>query len=87
MTLEQFKSETRLTRGRLTGMDEALETIYNDGIELLRLLCYKNKQMGIANIAELTKLSEINQINWYQWLESKGFKAQKNEMELKLLTY
>lgn len=87
MNLEEFKSETRLTRGRLSNMDEELDTIYNDGILLLRLLCYKNKQMGIANIAELTKLTEIQQLNWYKWLESKGFKATKNEMELKLVSY
>jgi|SaaInlV_120m_DNA_4_1040238.scaffolds.fasta_scaffold45967_2 hypothetical protein len=84
MTAEEFKKETRLTRGRLTNLDKELNLIYYEGIEELQLLCYKNKQMGIVNIAELTYLPISGQEQWYEWLSEKGFKATKNEMELKL---
>jgi len=87
MTKIEFKTETRLARGKLSKLDGELDTIYNDGIVELRELCYKNKQMGITNIAELTKLDAKDQKNWFVWLSAKGFKATKNEMELKIDSY
>ena len=82
MTLEQFKIETRLTRGRLSKLDSELDKIYTDGIPELRDLCISSKQMGIRNISELTHLTHEEQYEWYDWLAAKGFKASRNEIEL-----
>jgi len=84
MTKEQFRQEVRNTRGKLTNFDVYMDKIYDDGIPELRDLCINNKQMGIKNISELTNLSYDEQFEWYDWLKDKGFKATKNELELKI---
>lgn len=82
MTLEQFKTEVRQTRGRLRDMDNCMDMIFNDGIPELRDLCINSKQMGIRNISELTHLTHEEQYEWYDWLAAKGFKANRNEVEI-----
>ena len=82
MTLEQFKTEVRQTRGRLRDMDNCMDMIFNDGIPELRDLCISSKQMGIRNISELTHLTHEEQYEWYDWLAAKGFKANRNEVEI-----
>ena len=84
MKLNEFKEETRRVRGMLKGMDVYLDKIYREGIIELRDLCINNKQMGIKNISELTNLTHSEQYEWYEWISAKGFKASKNEMELKI---
>jgi len=84
MTKEQFRDKVRETRGKLSNMDNYMDKIYDDGIPELRDLCINNKQMGIKNISELTNLSYDEQFEWYDWLKAKGFKATKNELELKI---
>ena len=84
MTKEQFKQEVRLVRGKLSKLDSELDKIYTDGISELRDLCINSKQMGIKNISELTNLTFSEQYEWYEWIVAKGFKATKNEMELKI---
>ena len=82
MTLEQFKIEVRQTRGRLRDMDNCMDMIFDNGILELRDLCINSKQMGIRNISELTHLTYEEQYEWYDWLAAKGFKANRNEIEL-----
>ncbi len=84
MKLNEFKDETRRVRGTLKGMDVYLDKIYREGIIELRDLCINSKQMGIKNISELTNLTLSEQYEWYEWISAKGFKASKNEMELKI---
>ena len=82
MTKEQFKTEVRQTRGRLRDMDNCMDMIFDNGILELRDLCINSKQMGIRNISELTHLTHEEQYEWYDWLAAKGFKANRNEIEL-----
>ena len=82
MTKEQFKIEVRQTRGRLRDMDNCMDMIFDNGIPELRDLCINSKQMGIRNISELTHLTHEEQYEWYDWLAAKGFKANRNEVEL-----
>ena len=82
MTKEQFKTEVRQTRGRLRDMDNCMDMIFDNGILELRDLCINSKQMGIRNISELTHLTHEEQYEWYDWLAAKGFKANRNEVEL-----
>ena len=82
MTKEQFKTEVRQTRGRLRDMDNCMDMIFDNGIPELRYLCTDSKQMGIRNISELTHLTHEEQYEWYDWLAAKGFKANRNEVEL-----
>ena len=84
MKLNEFKDETRRVRGTLKDMDVYLDKIYKEGIIELRDLCINSKQMGIKNISELTNLTLSEQYEWYEWISAKGFKATKNEMELKI---
>ena len=82
MTKEQFKAEVRQARGRLRDMDNCMDMIFDNGIPELRDLCINSKQMGIRNISELTHLTHEEQYEWYDWLAAKGFKANRNEVEL-----
>jgi hypothetical protein len=84
MKLNEFKEEVRRVRGTLKDMDVYLDKIYREGIMELRDLCINSKQMGIKNISELTNLTFSEQFEWYEWIVAKGFKATKNELELKI---
>ena len=84
MKLNEFKEEVRRVRGTLKGMDVYLAKIHREGIMELRDLCINSKQMGIKNISKLTHLTREEQYEWYEWIAAKGFKATKNEMELKI---
>ena len=84
MKLNEFKEEVRRVRGTLKDMDVYLDKIHREGIMELRDLCINSKQMGIKNISELTNLTFSEQFEWYEWISAKGFRATKNEMELKI---
>ena len=84
MKLNEFKEEVRRVRGTLKDMDVYLDRIHREGIMELRDLCINSKQMGIKNISELTNLTFSEQFEWYEWISAKGFRATKNEMELKI---
>lgn len=89
MTRKDFIEKVQDVRGGLKRAKEValMEIIYDDGIHELRELAYGQKQMGIKNIAELTKLQPLDQYGLFKWLHAKGFKATKNEMELKVGSY
>ena len=84
MKLNEFKEEVRRVRGMLKDMDVYLDKIHREGIMELRDLCINSKQMDIKNISELTNLTFSEQYEWYEWIAAKGFKATKNELELKI---
>ena len=85
MTLDEFKLEMRLCRGKLKDMDKDLSLIYNLGIKELRDFALTKKLMGVSNIAELSLLDQNQQRLFCSWIASKHWKAEKNEIELKFL--
>ena len=87
MTKSEFVKAVQDCRGGLKSQKyvDLMGDIYDNGIPSLRALCYRQKQMGIENFADVANLSEKSQLGWYHWLEPKGFKAPKNELELKYI--
>ena len=84
MTLQQFKTETRLSRGKLTNHDQDLEDIYTLGVPGLVYFTMDRKLMGIANIAHIAQRPKEYQVKFLTWMADKGWKATKNELELRL---
>ncbi len=82
MTLNKFKTEVRLNRGKLTNYDQELEDIYNLGIIELAYFTIEKKLMGIRNIAWVASQPMTYQEKFLKWMAEKGWKATANEIDL-----
>jgi len=82
MTLDEFKTELRLRRGKLTKFDEDIETIYTEGTAELAYFALNKKLMGIHNIAWVAVQSKAYQKRFTDWMADKHWKAEKNELDL-----
>lgn len=60
---------------------QALRNIYRNGIPRMRVVCAK-KQMGIKNIEQRCTLSRLRQEMFCNWMDTKKWKATKNEIDL-----
>ena len=60
---------------------QALRNIYRNGIKRMRHVCAK-KQMGIKNIEQRSTLSKLKQVGFCNWMDTKKWKATKNEIDL-----
>ena len=59
----------------------SLKTIYRTGIPRMRIVCAK-KQMGIRNIEQRCTLSKERQEAFCDWMDTKKWKASRNEIDL-----
>jgi hypothetical protein len=82
MTLDEFKLQVRLNRGKLTKHDEDLETIFMFGIDELIQFTLEKKLMGVKNIASVALLPTSEQVGFCSFMAEKEWKANKNELEL-----
>ena len=60
---------------------QSLRNIYRNGIPRMRIVCAK-KQMGIRNIEQRCTLSRSRQVKFCDWMDTKAWKATKNEIDL-----
>ena len=82
MTLEEFKNEMRLNRGKLTKYDTDLEVIYDSGTTDLVNFALNKKLMGVHNISWIAIQSYGYQIKFTTWMADKNWKASKEELDL-----
>ena len=82
MLFEEFKAQMRANRGKLTRHDEDLATIYVGGTDALIDFALNKKLMGVKNIAWVAEQSTAYQNRFTNWMAEKGWKADKNEIEL-----
>ena len=82
MTLDDFKNELRLARGKLTRHDEDMDVIYRHGTAELRDFTLTKKLMGIRNIAWIATQPIEYQARFTGWMANKNWKAEKNELDL-----
>lgn len=82
MTLEEFKAQTRLARGKLTKHDADLEMIYQHGIPALQEFTLTKKLMGVKNICFVATRPVAYQEKFCNWMMNKNWKAKKNELDL-----
>lgn len=82
MTIQDFKAQTRLNRGKLTKFDAELEMIFKHGIPDLLDFTLNKKLMGIENISFIATRPISYQENFCSWMAEKKWKAEKNELDL-----
>lgn len=81
-TEEEFVQTILTIRGHMgEAYQQSLRNIYQNGIPRMRIVCAK-KQMGIKNIEQRSTLSKFRQITFCNWMDTKKWKATKNEIDL-----
>lgn len=82
MTLNQFKINMRVNRGKLTKHDQDMTIIFTDGTPELMLFALDKKLMGVHNIAWIATQPIGYQNRFTNWMAEKNWKADKNELDL-----
>ena len=79
---DEFATQVRLNRGKLSNYDEELATIYFKGVPGLREFTLDKKIMGIKNISVIAGKSIRFQERFLSFMADKDWKATKDEIEL-----
>ena len=79
---DEFKTQVRLNRGKLTKFDTELEMIFKHGIPGVIEFTLNKKLMGIENISFVATRPKNYQEKFCTWMGEKNWKAEKNELDL-----
>ena len=84
MTLQDFKSQVRHSRGKLKSSDEHLDIIFKNGTEGLIEFTLFEKAIGVENISDIATLGHEEQGGFVAWYYSLSPRPKKEMIELYL---